>query len=78
LGALFRETQVGLIEKTLCERIAMVFIKIVADLLELFDLDVNVTISRIIASNDADKNTIIILNAITLLSTENHHELNLA
>jgi hypothetical protein len=46
------------------------------DILGLFDLDVNVTISRIIASNDADKNTIIILNAITLLSTENHDALN--
>ena len=76
LGTLFRETQADLLEKTLCDRIAMVFIKIVADLLEIFDLDVNETISRIIASNDADKNTIIMLNAITLLSTENHHALN--
>jgi hypothetical protein len=76
LGSLFRETQADLLEKTLCERIAMVFIKIVTDLLEIFDLDVNETISRIIASNDADKNTIIILNAITLLSTENHDALN--
>ena len=50
LGALFRHTQAEMLEKTLCERIAMVFIKIVTDLLEILSLDVEESIGRIIAS----------------------------
>jgi hypothetical protein len=39
-GALFRDTQAEMLEKTFCERIAIAFIKIVADLLEILSPDV--------------------------------------
>lgn len=69
LGALFRNTQQEILEKTLCERIAIVVIKIVADLLEIFSLDVEESISRIISSKQGDRSVIILLNAINQLDT---------
>ncbi|MDR0575027.1 MAG: transposase [Tannerella sp.] len=76
LGALFRDTQAEILEKTLCERIAVMFVKIVADLLELFSLDVDETLTRIIASKDTDKNVIILLNAVNQLTTDCENSLN--
>ena len=78
LGALFRDTQAELLERTLCERIAMVFIKIVADLLEIFSLDVEESISRIISSKDTDKHVIILLNAVNQLNTDCENLSNVA
>jgi hypothetical protein len=49
-GALFRDVREAMLEKTLCERIDIVFIKIVAALLEILSIDVEESISRIIAS----------------------------
>jgi sulfite exporter TauE/SafE len=67
LGALFRSAGTELIEKTLCERIALVFLKIVTQLLELLCIDVEQSISRIISANGTDKNVIIMLNAVNQL-----------
>ncbi|MDR2809990.1 MAG: hypothetical protein LBB84_05455, partial [Tannerellaceae bacterium] len=78
LGALFRDTQAEMLEKTFCERIAIVFIKIVADLLEILSLDVGETLSRIIASSKGDKTVIILLNAVNQLNTECETSLNVA
>jgi hypothetical protein len=49
MGELFRDNQTDMLEKTLCERIALVFIKIVAALLEILSIDVEESITRIIA-----------------------------
>ena len=40
LGALFRDTQKEMLEKTLCERIEIVILKILTDLLEILSIDV--------------------------------------
>jgi hypothetical protein len=73
MGILFRNTQAEMIEKTLCERIAGVFIKIVTDLLEIFSIDVEESISRIISSKDVDNNVIILLNAVYKANTDNEN-----
>ncbi|MDR2652890.1 MAG: transposase [Prevotellaceae bacterium] len=78
LGALFRDTQGKMLEKTLCERIAIVFIKIVAELLEILSLDVEECIRRIIVSKQGDRSVIILLNAISQLDTECETSLNVA
>jgi hypothetical protein len=78
LGELFRNTQREMLEKTLGERIAIVFIKIVADLLEILSLDVEESISRIISSKQGDRSMIILLNAINQLNTECEMSLNVA
>jgi hypothetical protein len=67
MGKLFHETGKELLEKTLCERIATVFLKIVTQLLEILCIDVEESISRIISTNGTDKNVIIILNAVNQL-----------
>jgi hypothetical protein len=54
-GALFGNTQREILEKTLCEKIAVVFIKIVAELPEILSLDVEESIRRIISSNRGQK-----------------------
>jgi hypothetical protein len=59
-----------MLEKTLCERIAIVFIKIVHGLLEILSLDVEESISRIISFKQGDRSAIILLNAINQLNTE--------
>jgi hypothetical protein len=68
LGQLFRNTQAEMIEKTLCERIAIVFIKIVVDLLEILCINVEESISRIISANEVDKNVLILLCTINQLN----------
>jgi hypothetical protein len=78
LGALFRDTQRKMLEKTLCERIAVVFIKIVAALLEILSLDVEESIRRIISSKQGDKSVAILLNAINQLNTDCEASLNVA
>jgi hypothetical protein len=67
-----------MLEKTFCERIAIVFIKIVAELLEILSLDVEESVSRIIASSKGDKTLIILLNAVNQLNTECETSLNVA
>ncbi|MDR1023782.1 MAG: hypothetical protein LBL94_11025, partial [Prevotellaceae bacterium] len=78
LGALFRDAQREMLEKTLCERIAVVFIKIVAALLEILSLDVEESIRRIISSKQGDSSVVILLNAINQLNTECEALLNVA
>ena len=64
LGALFRNTQAELLEKTLCERIEIVILKILRDLLEILSIDVEETLYRLTSSDKAAKEIIILLNAI--------------
>jgi len=70
LGKLFRETQKFMLEKTLCERIALVVLKIITDLLEILCIDVEETIYRIIALETNNKSIQILLNAVYQLNNE--------
>jgi hypothetical protein len=56
----------------------MVFIKIVTDLLEILSLDVEESIGRIIASKEADRSVIILLNTINQSDTECEKSLTVA
>jgi hypothetical protein len=70
LGALFRDTQIEMLEKTLCQRIEMVILKILRDLLEIFSIDVEQTLYRLTSSEKIDKKIIILLNAVNQLDNE--------
>jgi len=67
LGQLFRDTQKEMLEKTLCERIELVILKILCDLLEILSIDVEETIYRLTSSDKASKEIIILLNAVNQL-----------
>jgi hypothetical protein len=64
LGALFRDTQQEMLEKTLCERIEKVFLKILCDLLEILSINVEETLYRLTSSDKAAREIIILLNAL--------------
>jgi hypothetical protein len=70
LGALFRDTQKEMLEKTLCERIGMVILKILHELLEILSIDVEETLYRLTSSEKADKNIIFLLNAVNQLKDD--------
>jgi hypothetical protein len=70
MGELFRDNQTDMLEKTLCERIAHVFIKIVVALLEILSIDVEESITRIIARKETDKSLLILLTAINICNSE--------
>jgi hypothetical protein len=74
LGELFRTTQEELLERTLCGRIARVFLRIVADLLEFFSIDVEESMRRLIEAKASDRRLLILLNAINQLD-ENSDDL---
>jgi hypothetical protein len=76
LGALFRDTQKEMLEKTLCERIEEVILKIVRDLLEILSIDVQETLYTLISSDKAAKNIIVLLSAITQLDNNFEDEPN--
>ena len=69
LGALFRDTQKGMLEKTLCERIEMVILKILRCLLEILSIDVEQTLYRLTSSEKAAEEIIILLNAVNQTDT---------
>ena len=64
LGALFRNTQKEMLEKTLCERIEIVILKILSDLLEILSIDVEKTLYDLTSSEKAGKEIIILLNTV--------------
>ena len=67
LGELFRDTQKELIEKTLCERIELVILKILAELLEIFSIDVEETLYRLTSSEKVTKDVLVMLSAVNQL-----------
>jgi len=69
LGALFRDTQKEMLEKTLCERIEIVILKILHDLLEILSIDIEQTLYLLTASDKASKEIIILLNAVNQLDS---------
>jgi len=72
LGGLFRNTQKELLEKTLCERIETVILKILRDLLEILSVDVEETLYRLTSSDKTSREIIILLNAIN--QSDSGHE----
>jgi hypothetical protein len=64
LGGLFRDTQKEMLEKTLCERIEMVILKILCDLLEFLCIDVEQTLYTLTSSQKAPQEIVILLNAV--------------
>jgi hypothetical protein len=77
LGALFRDTQKEMLEKTLCERIEMVILKILHELLEFLCIDVEQTLYRLTSTDRANKNMITLINAVNQFDNA-PYELNLA
>jgi hypothetical protein len=69
MGALFRDTQKELLEKTLCERIEMVILKILCDLLEILSIDVEQTLYRLTSSDKASREILVLLNAVNQLDS---------
>ena len=70
MGALFRDTQKEMLEKTLCERIEMVILKILRDLLEFLCIDVEQTLYRLTSSEKVANEIIILLNAVNQLDND--------
>ena len=65
-----------MLEKTLCERIEEVILKIVRDLLEILSIDVEETLYTLISSDKAAKNIIVLLSAINQLDNNFEDEPN--
>jgi hypothetical protein len=65
LGALFRDTQKKKKKKTLCERIELVILKILCDLLEILSIDVEETLYRLTSSERTSREIIVLLNAVS-------------
>ena len=63
-GALFRDTKQSMLEQTLCERIEMVVLKILCELLEILSIDVEDTLYRLTSSDKTANEVIVLLNAI--------------
>ena len=64
LGGVFRDTQKDMLEKTLCERIEVVILKILRDLLEFLCIDVEQTLYTLTSSPKVSQEIIILLNAV--------------
>ena len=75
MGELFRDTQKELQEKTLYERIEMMILKIISELLEILSIDVEDTIYRLISSEKATEEVIVMLIAVNQYkkSTPKHY-----
>ena len=67
LGALFRDTQNEMLEKTLCQRIELVILKILRDLLEFLCLDVEETLYRMMSSGKVAREIMVLLYAVNQL-----------
>jgi hypothetical protein len=67
-----------MLEKTLCERIEMVILKILRDLLEILSIDVEDTIYRLISSGKAFGDIIILLSAVNQLDSSDEELPNVA
>src|SRR5690554_2174680 len=71
LGALFRDTREEMLEKTLCERIELVILKILRDLLELLCIDIERTLYKLTSSEKTSQEILVLLNAVNHLDSCN-------
>ena len=77
LGALFRDTQKEMLEKTLCQRIEIVILKILCDLLEVLRIDVEKTLYDLMSSDKASNDIIVLLNAVCLINDISRKDINI-
>jgi len=73
MGELFRETQQHLLELTLWERILKVFIKMIQQLMELFNIDIDEMIEKILNQDQVSRQILIVLK--TLEENEDNGEI---
>jgi hypothetical protein len=73
MGEIFRHTQTEMLERTLCERILDVFVKIVELLLEILSIDVDEAVRKIMTDDNAADRILCLLNAVNLLNTNDDH-----
>lgn len=78
MGELFRETQQQLLELTLWERILKTFVKMLHELLEVLNLDVEATIEKIMTSNHAANKLLKMLEVVSENPDNNEYNHNLA
>ena len=64
MGGLFRNTQQELLEKTLCQRIELVILKILRDLLEFLSIDIEHTLYLLTSSGKVTRDIIVLLNVV--------------
>jgi len=64
LGALFRDTQKEMLEKTLCERIELVILRILSDLMEFLCIDIEETLYKLISSKKGRRELFVLLSAV--------------
>jgi len=64
IGELFRNTEHEMLEKTILERIEIVILKILHDLLEILCIDVEETMCRLISANESSREVIALLNLV--------------
>lgn len=64
MGGLFRETQQHLLELTLWERILKVFIKLLQQLVEILNIDIEETMETIMQNDNKSKQLLSMLNAM--------------
>jgi hypothetical protein len=68
MGELFRETQQYLLELTLWERLLRVFYKMILQLFEIIDIDLEEVISTLLKDNEASRKLKIMLSALSDLN----------
>jgi hypothetical protein len=73
LGALFRDTQKEMLEKTIYERIEVMILKILGDLLETLCIDVEETLYRLTSSDKTAKEIIVMLEAVNQLNNKSEN-----
>jgi hypothetical protein len=78
LGALFRNTQKEMLEKTLCERIEIVILKILSDLLEILSIDVEQTLYLLASSGKATVEMKTLLTAVYQIDRDSGNFINTA
>lgn len=64
MGGLFRETQQHLIELTLWERILKIFMKLLQQLVEILNIDIEETLKKLMQNDKESKQLIAMLNAL--------------
>jgi hypothetical protein len=76
LGELFRNTQKEMLEKTLCERIELVILKILRDLLEIFSIDVEQTLYLLASSGNVQEEIKNLLTTVNQLNSDSENLIN--
>jgi hypothetical protein len=77
-GGVFRDTQKELLEKNICERIEMVILKILRDLLEFLCIDVEQTLYALTSSSKESHEIINLLNTVNQIDNHSVKPLNAA